>query len=105
MRDHDTTTSSMTEPYSEIGERVRLARHFSHLNQAEFAECIAARASHLSTWESGKVRLTLNAAMAIRRETGFTLDWLYFGDETTLPHKLFIWLRDNSDEAGSTCAS
>jgi transcriptional regulator with XRE-family HTH domain len=41
-------------------------------------------------YESGARRLTIDAAHKICDEYGVTLDWLYRGDRSRLPHHLAI---------------
>ncbi len=86
-------------PYAEIGERVRLAIKFLGMGQGEFADHIGHARPPVSRWVNGVDRISLKGALAIRQETGFTMDWLYFGDEATLPHRLVMWLRENSDDS------
>jgi transcriptional regulator with XRE-family HTH domain len=43
-----------------------------------------------SQYETGARPLTIDAALRICNEYGLTLDWLYRGERSTLPHKLAI---------------
>jgi hypothetical protein len=41
-------------------------------------------------YETGARPLTIEAALGICEQYGVTLDWLYRGDRSTLPHRLAI---------------
>jgi transcriptional regulator with XRE-family HTH domain len=43
-----------------------------------------------SQYESGVRPLTIDAALRICEEYGLTLDWLFRGDRSMLPHRLAI---------------
>jgi transcriptional regulator with XRE-family HTH domain len=43
-----------------------------------------------SQYETGARPLTIDAAQRICNEYGVTLDWLYRGDRSTLPHQFAI---------------
>lgn len=67
-----------------VGERVRFVRAQVDLDQEQFAARLGVAAKqNVSHWETtGK--LSLKGARAIRRETGYGLDFLFYGDVSTL---------------------
>ena len=82
MRDGDTSKEA-------IGQRVvatRLALGFP--NAAKFAETIGAQRNTLAMVESGKNRLNVDYAIAMRRQFGVSFDWLYWGDRSSLPLRI-----------------
>ena len=60
------------------------------MNQREFAIRANLKPNRYSQYETGARPLTIDAAHRICDEYGVTLDWLYRGDRSTLPHKLAI---------------
>lgn len=85
------------ERVEEIADRLRQARAVTRFNQTEFAERVGLSQNRLSQYETAERPLTLDAAIAICEEFGFSLDWLYLGDGTMLPHGL--WERVNTPRA------
>ena len=83
------------EHIDEIAERLKRARASTKLNQTQFAERIGISQHRLSQYENSRP-LTLEVALAICDEFGFSLDWLYRGDGIMLPHGL--WERVNPTE-------
>ena len=73
-----------------IATRLRHTREALGLNQTEFAMRANLKQNRYSQYESGARPLTIIAAHRICDEYGVTLDWLYRGDRSTLPHHLAI---------------
>jgi transcriptional regulator with XRE-family HTH domain len=48
------------------------------------------KANRYCQYETGARSLTIEAALSICEQYGVTLDWLYRGDRSTLPHRLAI---------------
>jgi transcriptional regulator with XRE-family HTH domain len=81
-----------------IGERLELLRraygvvqgYKREMSQSEFArQCeIGIQAWH--NVESGNSRIGLNNAMRVRARTGASLDYIYFGNRTGLPHVIAV---------------
>lgn len=63
-----------------MGERIRCARMFRQLNQAEVARRLGVTASAVNQWEKGSTEPHIGSMLAFRRETGISLDWLYAKD-------------------------
>lgn len=83
-----------SRPYSDIGARIAIAAVFMGVSRREFASRINASESGVSRWITGSKRITLDAALALRRETGLSLDWIYEGDPSNLPPGVASLVRD-----------
>jgi transcriptional regulator with XRE-family HTH domain len=70
--------------------RLRHTREALGLNQREFAMRANLKPNRYSQYETGARQLTIEAAQRICDEYGVTLDWLFRGDRSTLPHRLAI---------------
>ncbi len=81
--DHD-----KPRPFSDIAARIKWHRSLSGMLQNEYAESIGAKRSALSLWEAGTHRLSLDGALALKNRYGLTLDFLYLGDDGSLPMTL-----------------
>ena len=73
-----------------IATRLRHTREAVGLNQTEFAMRANLKQNRYSQYESGVRPLTIDAAHRICDEYGVTLDWLYRGDRSGLPHNLAV---------------
>ena len=74
----------------DIGRRLRHTREVLGLNQREFAMRANLKENRYNQYETGVRPLTIEAALSICEQYGVTLDWLYRGDRSTLPHRLAI---------------
>ena len=73
-----------------IATRLRHTREALGVNQREFARRANLKPNRYSQYESGTRSLTIDAAHKICDEYGVTLDWLYRGDRSRLPHQLAL---------------
>ena len=87
-----------------LGEKIRYLREVEGslrglgraMSQQELVRAIEAETgsklsqSYLSQIESGARPLTIDAAISICEEYGLTLDWLFRGDRSMLPHHLAL---------------
>lgn len=73
---------------AEIGERLRITREALGLTGTEFAKDAGVLQNGYSQYETGIRRLTLPAANRLCERHGLTMDWLFRGDVSTLPHVL-----------------
>jgi transcriptional regulator with XRE-family HTH domain len=73
-----------------IATRLRHTREAIGVNQTEFARRVNLKQSRYNQYESGARPLTIDAAHKICDEYGLTLDWLFRGDRSRLPHHLAI---------------
>lgn len=71
-----------------IADRLRIGRKVLGLKSSELCELTGIARNTYSQWENGKGRPPLDMARVLRRQFGFTLDWLYEGDPSGLPMKL-----------------
>lgn len=78
-----------TKPYADIAERLKWHREsVERLTQADYAEKLGVKRSAYSLWEAGSHRLSLNAALALRKRFGLSLDFMYEGIDDALPMTL-----------------
>jgi len=73
-----------------IAARLLRTREALGLNQREFAMRANLKPNRYSQYETGVRALTIDAALRICDEYGISLDWLYRGDRSRLPHHLAI---------------
>ena len=80
---------------AEVGLRLsRTRRALGIADQLEFGRRAGLSQPQYHQFETGKRRLSLDAALALCRVYGLSLDWLYRGDPSGLPHCLALALRD-----------
>lgn len=77
----------------DVARRLRLTRRALGMTQAEVAETCGIGRTAFNQYETGTRLLTLTAALALCGAFGLTLDWLYRGDPSGLPHRLFEAIR------------
>lgn len=73
---------------SDVGRRLSLARRALGLNQQEFGVRAGLSQPQYNQFETGKRRLTIEAAMSLCHVYSLTLDYLYRGDPSGLPYRL-----------------
>ena len=82
-------------PFTDIAERIVWHREIvESLNQKEYAYRAGVTRSSLNNWESGDYRLSIDGALALRKTFGLSLDFLYAGEDETLPMALRAAWRD-----------
>ena len=74
----------------DVAARLRHTRQALGVNQRQFAKRANLRQNRYNQYESGARALTIDAAQKICNEYGVTLDWLFRGDRSMLPHRLAI---------------
>lgn len=67
-----------------IGERLRLTREALGRNQIEFAKLAKISASAYNQYEKGRIRPSVDAAIAMVDAHKITLDWIFLGDNSGL---------------------
>jgi transcriptional regulator with XRE-family HTH domain len=77
-------------PHTEIGERLKRFRLTITESQKEFASAHGFGISTYSGWETGERRIPIEQAAKLEAKYGLSLDWLYLGRISALPHKLII---------------
>jgi transcriptional regulator with XRE-family HTH domain len=76
-----------------IGSRIEALRlALGYTNATAFARRIGITQTRLANYEAGFRRPNIDAALSIVRETGASLDYIYRGDRSLLPHHLAIAL-------------
>jgi transcriptional regulator with XRE-family HTH domain len=56
--------------------------------QTTLARLIGSPTSLINNFEAGTRRISIDKALALKRATGLTLEWIYTGDITSLPRPL-----------------
>ena len=83
----------------EIGQRlIRLRSVMDMGSQLAFTKFVEIAAPTWNQYEKGHRRPSLDEAFKIVRRTGVTLDWIYFGEEAGLPHRLATALQSANYE-------
>lgn len=75
-------------PFAGVGNRLRAAREVFGLTQAQFGAPLGFSVSHVSNWESGRYRPSLDNCVALRETYGFSIDFIVLGNLDALPHSL-----------------
>ncbi len=89
---------SITRPEN-VGKRLiltRLALGFE--NQKDFYAATGLGASAYSMWETGDNFPRVEHMMRLCQEFKLTLDWLYRGDISSLPHALAVRIRNEASK-------
>jgi DNA-binding XRE family transcriptional regulator len=73
---------------AEIGERLRITRQVLGLSQAAFSKAANISKSSYIQFEKGCTRPSIDAANALCDAHRLTLDWIYRGDNSSLPAKI-----------------
>ena len=72
-----------------IGDRLVATRlALGYENASEFAQLAGLTPQSLSNYEKGYRRPDLDQAFKLNSAFGLTLDWLYYGDRSGLPHRI-----------------
>lgn len=73
---------------ADVGRRLGLVRRALDLNQQEFGGRAGLSQPQYNQFETGKRRLTIEAALNLCHVYSLTLDYLYRGDPSGLPYRL-----------------
>jgi len=79
---------------NDVARRLMQLRELLDLDQVSFGERAGISQPRLSQYETGTRILSLRAALALCAAYRISLDWLYFGDPSGLPHWMAIKLKD-----------
>lgn len=88
-----------TAPESEvegIARRLRAAQDAMGISAADLCRRTGIAPNTYSQWISAKGRPELDQAKKLRRALGWTLDYIYEGDPSGLPHALAVKLGANA---------
>jgi transcriptional regulator with XRE-family HTH domain len=77
----------------QIAERLLWSREALGLTQAELCRRAGVKPNAYSQWEKGKGRPEIDKAKLLCVNLGYTLDWIYLGDMSGLPHAIASNLR------------
>ena len=83
----------MSSATHEVSRRLQLFRRRLGISQAELCRAIECRTNRWSQYESGERRITLEVAETLCDVYGLTLDWIYRGDPSGLPHRYIALTR------------
>ncbi len=83
-----------------IGSRIRTIRESMSLTREQFSELIDISSSFLSQIERGEKSMSIETLMAISLKTGYSCDYILFGDLThsTFVNKIIRIVSNSSDE-------
>lgn len=73
-----------------IAHRLRMTREALGLNQTELCERAGVKRNTYNQWEQGKGRPQIDEAQKLCDAFNITLDWIYRGDPSGLPHKVAL---------------
>lgn len=73
---------------ADVARRLSLARRALGMTQQEFGARAGLSQPQYNQFETGKRRLTIEAALQLCHVYNLTLDYLYRGDPSGLPYKL-----------------
>ena len=84
-----------------IGLRIRRFRESLSMSAKDFARANGFSPSQLANWEYGNRRISVDASMRLVTRYGLTLDYIYMGRLSSLPHSLAtsLSLRDQSQSS------
>lgn len=95
MSDHETDDAKVLAHAAEIARRLVLTRRALGIDhQQDFGKAAGLSQPQYHQFESGKRRLSLEAALALCSTYGLSLDWLYRGDMNALPFRLANAIRE-----------
>lgn len=84
-----------------IAARLLATREALNLNQRQLCERTGIAPNTYNQWEKAKGRPDLDGALVLCEKLGLSLDWIYRGDESRLPHEIAVKLgRPAATEAG-----
>jgi transcriptional regulator with XRE-family HTH domain len=93
-------SSRSTRPEA-VGKRLELTREaLGFATQREFYAPIRRGASSSSMWESGERYPSIQNALLLCLEYGLTLDWIFRGDISSLPHKTALKIKAEMTRRG-----
>lgn len=95
MSENEAEDAGVLRHAAEIARRLVLTRRALGIeHQQDFGRAAGLSQSQYHHFESGKRRLSLEAALALCETYGLSLDWLYRGDMNALPFRLANAIRE-----------
>ena len=83
----------MVESSKSLANRLKLTREALEISAADLCKRIDVKQNRWSQYESGERRITTTVAIRMCDEFGLSLDWIYRGDPSSLPHSLRLKMR------------
>lgn len=83
----------MTDQIKIVADRLKATREATGLSAAELCKRLDIKANRWSQYENGERLVTLPVAVALCDEFGLSLDWIYRGNPSQLPHDLRLKIR------------
>lgn len=80
---------AMPNVLKEMGKRLVATREALGMTAADLCRAIDVTQSRWSQYESGKRRITMDVALRLKQTYGISLDWIYAGDPSSLPQRIF----------------
>jgi transcriptional regulator with XRE-family HTH domain len=86
-----------------IAARLKATREaLGYSSQKEFADRAGVTTTAYNNWERGKKRPDIESAIRLCTEYALTLDWIYRGDATGLPHGVAVKVLDPRRQRGGS---
>lgn len=90
-------------PFADIGQRIKWHREVvMQMTQAEYASAADLKRTQVANWESGRVRISFDGVVAIKRTYGLSIDFVIDGSVDALSANLTkAWLgksRNNTSQ-------
>ena len=82
------TTETKERAVVAIGDRLRITRQVTGMQQNEFCSRASIAANTYNQYEQGKRRPSIDHANALCDAYRITLDWIYRGDPSGLPYSM-----------------
>lgn len=83
----------MRQPTKLLAKRLEATRVAIGISAADLCKRIGIKPNRWSQYESGERRITEAVAIAICEEFALTMDWIYRGDPSHLPHALRLKMK------------
>ncbi|MET3252239.1 helix-turn-helix domain-containing protein [Bradyrhizobium diazoefficiens] len=84
----------MADEINEIGDRLRWIREARQMNQATFCRLVKIEQQAWNNYERGTRRISLDQALKVCAKTGASLDFIYRGISSALPHDLAMAIEE-----------
>jgi len=88
-----------------VARRLRLLRLVSGLNSTDYAQRAEIGIQAWSNYESGRRRISVDAALRLLATYHVTLDYVYIGEVAGLPRTLRLALKSVSDHVDAMSSS
>ena len=93
-------TTAQERTVEAIARRLIATRHALGLNQRQLCERAGVAPNTYNQWERAKGRPDIDGALLLCDAFGLTLDWIYRGEMSALPHGIAVKLRALAEQRG-----